>query len=101
MLYKENVIFTTTLLLGYNFATGFDLDNDRNICENFNGTMPNTTLYPCPPAKFMTNEEFECYDKNYKKDMYENIFLNISCGKTWIFNFDLKIQVFTPEIFKN
>ena len=44
-------------------------------CSNFSGFSPNTSLVECPPAKFMTKDEFECYDKTYKdsynsEDMY-------------------------------
>ena len=53
-------------LLLYDFATGFNLDNDKDGCEIWPGYMPNTHLYPCPPAKFMTNKDVECYDESYK-----------------------------------
>ena len=49
-------------------------------CSNFSGYSPNTYLVECPPANFMTKDEYECYDKNYKEhvlnsaDLYDFVF---------------------------
>ena len=48
--------------------------NDR--CSNFHGHLPNTSLVECSPAKFMIEDDYECYDKSYKDShiSYDNYF---------------------------
>ena len=50
-----------------NFSSKFVFGNgNTNRCITFSGQFPGTYLYECPPAKFMSNKDFECYDKSYK-----------------------------------
>ena len=41
-------------------------DDQTNPCDNFNGHQPGSILHQCPQAKFMSSEDFECYDKSSK-----------------------------------
>ena len=61
-----------------NNVSHYTPNTDR--CSNFSGARPNTSLVGCQPAKFMANDEYECYDKVYKES--ENIFdddMDFSC----------------------
>ena len=37
--------------------------NVEDPCSNFPGQHPNTSLTKCPNAKFMTSDDYECYDE--------------------------------------
>ena len=40
-----------------------------NPCDQFSSiapNVPNASLERCPQAKFMAEDEYECYDKEYK-----------------------------------
>ena len=39
-------------------------------CSNFSGHVPGTSLVECSPANFMTEDDYECYDKSYKDSYF-------------------------------
>ena len=63
-MYLKQGIFS--LILSYKITFAFNYYS--NICDHFDGLLPNTTLDQCPQAKFMTQYDYECYDKAYKSE---------------------------------
>ena len=56
------------LLLFSEVKTALDFDYYSNRCDQFTGQLPDTFLDQCPNAEFMTGEDYECYDRAYKKE---------------------------------
>ena len=49
-------------------TNGYDIDYYANRCDVFHGQLPDTFLDQCTQAKFMTRNDYECYDKAYKNE---------------------------------
>ena len=74
MMYCKNVFILLTFLFFNEVATYSALEHDfdfyTNRCDQFTGHLPDTFLDQCPQAKFMTRDDYECYDRSYKQSMY-------------------------------
>ena len=64
---EKIIIFLTSLgLLCCKVVSKINSNDQTHPCDNFHGQLPGTVLHKCPQAKFMSSEDFECYDKSYK-----------------------------------
>ena len=73
MMYCKNVFILLTFLFFNEVATDSALEHDfdfyTNRCDQFRGHLPDTFLDQCPQAKFMTRDDYECYDRSYKQSL--------------------------------
>ena len=69
--------FLTLLIISWNQCQSKSTDEiTQNQCANFNGTLPFTSLAECPPAKFMEEDDYECYDESFKETYHSKVVYN-------------------------
>ena len=71
-MYHEKIFILLILgLLCCKVASNVNPDDQTHPCDNFDGFLPGSRLHQCPQAKFMSSEDYECYDKSYKELVFD------------------------------